>query len=264
LGRITPAFRCSTFGAGELLVPLQHVLGPPASADMLASLRATLPQAAQDLEGFYTRHDGLVLFADRLLRAAGIEIYPISMWAASTRRFRKWKPRGRLTAADDPYGVWGGVAIGEVPGSGNYFVVPKKGPYSAQIFYADHERGWDRPFAETFDAFLLRMLADPVALLMHELGGFAICSDGRSSMQWSPIEYIEDARSIHTEAPPAAPRPESAFRLSETELIAAVRSRGSDDALRTDRRCGRSDLYASMFDARGRARGKRFVPRSRA
>jgi hypothetical protein len=82
--------------------------------------------------------------------------------------------------------------VGTVPHSGNYFVVPIKGPSIGKVFYANHDGWYEKPFAKSFDDFVVRITKNPVKLLNDELGCYTRYSDGKTDLQWIPKKYFSD------------------------------------------------------------------------
>jgi hypothetical protein len=226
-GAPAPAFRCTTSGPGERIVPLRHILGQATRAEGLAVLREMLPNAPAGLIAFYERHNGLVLYAGLSQLGSSVCLYPVDEWKSVTRRFNKWKPPARVASTDDPLGVWSGTAIGELVGSGNYFVVPKRGPHSGSVFYVSHDAGSDRPFADSFEKFLLALIDDPPRLLLEHLGGAVSYADGATDQQWSPAEYLVDARTIGAVSDALASASSRARRTNEANLVESVRARAT-------------------------------------
>lgn len=89
-----------------------------------------------------------------------------------------------------------GIAIAEVPHSGNYFVMPVAGPAAGKIFYADHDGWYESAFANNFQKFLAHVTRKPVSLLNEEFGCYTRFSDGKTDKQWIPEEYFPDVSKL--------------------------------------------------------------------
>jgi len=190
----SPAFRC--IGAGResrrtFYARLRHTLRPPATRDDIGRAQEALGLAGSDIVAFCRRHDGFVLYQDALSETAGIEMLPIGQWPEATTEMRAWLEM--LCAGDDPDHLGTGVAFATAPRSANFFVMPVEGPAAGKVFYAQHDDWYDAPFAEDFQAFLARVVRDPVKLLGDDLGSYARYSDGFSTTQWIPEMYYPDS-----------------------------------------------------------------------
>jgi len=140
---------------------------------------------------FCRQHDGFVLYRDSLSDTAGIEMLPIRRWPEATTEMRTWLEMP--CDGDDPDRLGTGVAFATAPHSANYFVTPVEGPATGRVFYAQHDDWYEAPFARDFQAFLNRVVRDPVKLLGDDLGSYARYSDGFSTTQWIPEMYYPDS-----------------------------------------------------------------------
>jgi len=151
---------------------------------------------SEQVELFYREHNGLLLYKDSMSDAAGIELFPALDWNHQTTQMREyWQ---YLSGEDDPDHIAQGVAIGEVPQSGNYFAIPISGPSIGKVFYANHDGWYEAPFAECFNDFLARLTQTPAKLLAEDLGCYTRYNDGQTGIQWIPNEYVADARTVAT------------------------------------------------------------------
>jgi len=194
-----PGFRCSAAGddsGGEFLARVSHVLNGPAAPGAIVQLRAMLGSHADQVARFYERHDGFVLYQDTESDEAGVELFPVARWRKATEDMREWFSHLEEEPENDPDHILTGIAIGEVPHSGNYFVMPIEGPSAGKIFYADHDGWYESPFADDFDGFLKHVCSDPVTLLNDELGCYICYSDGTTDEQWIPEEYFSDISKV--------------------------------------------------------------------
>ena len=82
-----------------------------------------------------------------------------------------------------------GIVFGEIPRSGNYFLLPPSGEHGGQVFYDDHDGFHEEPIAGSFEGFLDSIIADPADFL-YRLGCFARYSDGKTDIQWIPKEFV--------------------------------------------------------------------------
>jgi len=173
-------------------------VGEPTSPEDLERLQRMIGAGAEQLLGFYARHDGFVLYRDThslnfgpaSIQAAGLELYRVAEMENHTPIVRD--SFDDFVGEDDVNELKSAVAIGESPHSGNYFVFTTKGPKSGSIFFLDHDDWQDDPFAESFDEFLAMICTSPAELLSKKLGCTARYSDGQTTTQWIPREYVPD------------------------------------------------------------------------
>lgn len=165
-----------TFKVGNWLRP----------ASKASSRLQDIPAAAQLVE-FYRHHDGGLLFQDLESESVGLELLSQSAWplltAAILDVYQSLDPKERPEWLDSF------VAFGEVPHSGNYFVVPLAGPNAGKVIYCDHEGPTD-VLAPDFDAFVAQIVDDPAGLL-YELGCFLRFE--REGQQWIPERFFSGA-----------------------------------------------------------------------
>jgi hypothetical protein len=147
---------------------------------------------AEQVIAFYEWHNGFVLYRDTLSETAGIELLPVAKWKRATDDMRSTFEYLEADPANDPDHILTGVAIAEVPDSGNYFVMPVEGPAAGRIFYADHDGWYESPFADDFQEFLVHVTRHPAKLLAEEVGCHTRYSDGKTDKQWIPEEYYPD------------------------------------------------------------------------
>jgi len=194
-----PGFRCSAAGdetGPRFVAKVRHILRPPASNDAVAKIQEMLGSHASQLLPFFRKHDGFVLYRDTLSDAAGIELLPVAEWQLASDGMRDLLEYLADDPESDPDHIYTGVAIGEVPHSGNYFVVPIEGPSAGKVFYANHDGWYESPFAENFDEFLAHVTREPARLLAEEVGCYTRYSDGKTDTQWIPEEYFDDVSTV--------------------------------------------------------------------
>jgi len=155
-------------------------------------IQKSLGVHAAPVGAFYEQHDGFILYCDTLSDAAGIELLPADQWQAATEEMRDCFAYLTEDAGNDPDYIFTGIAIATVPHSGNYFVMPVKGPVSGKVFYADHDGWYESAFADDFDGFIARVTREPARLLAEELGCYTRYTDGISDAQWIPETYFAD------------------------------------------------------------------------
>lgn len=192
----SPAFKCYACGDRDeslaLIARLTHDIGAPASSTVLNQVRTWLGSHADDFIDLYAKYNGCILYQDRKSDAAGVWLYRIEDWEDQTEEMKSQFEAMGFSPDELPAAVPDSLAFAEIPHSANYFTVRITGPDVGKIFYADHDDFSDEPFAESLDKFLARIIANP-AQFLYDVGCYTRYSDGKSSTQWIPKQYIANA-----------------------------------------------------------------------
>ena len=83
------------------------------------------------------------------------------------------------------------VVVGEVPNSGNYFLVPLEGDDRGKVFEFEHDGFEFIERGSTFAGFVEQISTVNEALLA-EILGHTRYADGQSSVQWLCEQYLFD------------------------------------------------------------------------
>ncbi|HEX5245346.1 MAG TPA: hypothetical protein VFW23_18945 [Tepidisphaeraceae bacterium] len=186
------AFRCRPAGRKNaperFTAQVYHYLNSPSGPEM-AELKKTTGKCSAQIEAFYERHNGFVLYRDSLSSAAGMEALPIRTWAKATERLHE-SVQDRAEDEEESSELILCVVFATVPRSGNYFAIQTSGQNSGAVYYTDHEAllALRKPFAPDFDGFISRLISEPIDLLTKVLGCFTRYSDGTTTTQWIPAE----------------------------------------------------------------------------
>jgi hypothetical protein len=193
-----PGFRCYACGdriaKTTILARVNNQIGRPASKRALATVLALLGESSPVLKRFVELHDGIVLYRDTKSDASGVEFFKAKEWESRTAEMQESMQAMGFDESDMPDWFRVGVVFGEIPQSGNYFVIQPKGVESGQVFYADHDDFRTDAFAGSFEQFLELIVGDPPGFL-YRCGCFLRCSDGKTETQWIPKEYVPDTKS---------------------------------------------------------------------
>jgi len=182
----SPGFICRVAGRAELkpapaTIRVSNKLQNAATPESLLQLPSL---RAESVGAFYTLHDGVGLFIAPFSFGQTIPafvLYPISAMLPKTAQMRI----ATGMAEDEMYDFQkNGVAIGEICGSRNYFVM-----YKGVVYHSNHDGGDDTPFARSFDDFLDKIAIDPAEFLF-EAGCYTRYSDGTTAHQWIPETYL--------------------------------------------------------------------------
>ena len=88
-----------------------------------------------------------------------------------------------------------GVVFGEIPHSANYLVLQPDGNQAGKVFYADHDDFKTEAMAPSFEDLLTMIVDDPPGFL-YQCGCFTRYSDGKTTIQWIPKEYVPDRAGV--------------------------------------------------------------------
>jgi hypothetical protein len=203
-----PGFRC--FAAGDeserlaFMARVRHVVGKPGMSSAMGFVNEKIGSVSPTFSQFYELHDGVALYrdamtlpfwrklfkpADLLCDAEGMRFFRIDEWESQAKAMRDFWLDEDSDLNDMPEWFYRGIVFGEIPQSANYFVLETMGESAGAIYYCDHDYFSTEPFAESFDAFLGRIVDDPPKFL-YETGCYARYNDGRTAKQWIPKEYV--------------------------------------------------------------------------
>ena len=202
--KANPRFRCRGVGQGAeedqvWTASLRHGVGPPAAEADLEKMRSgygnPLPEEFFEL---YAAYDGIRLYEDTVQNAAGfhtsgIYIGAIADWPQLTHGAQSWLDILDPDEEKELVPAWteDAVVFGEVPNSGNYFIVGMSGDHRGKIGYFNHDGFEFEIYADTLADFLDRVTTDP-ANMLYELGCYARYADGKTLVQWIPESYETD------------------------------------------------------------------------
>lgn len=186
-----PGFLCCPAGGSDgthFRASVYHRLGRPASKKELVGLEVSLGYASEQIVELYCLWNGMILFCDSKSDAAGIELFPISEFSSRSAEMRSSMEAFGFDPDRLPSWVQTGVAIGQVPDSGNFLVIGTEKETAGSVFYADHEGVGAEPIAKNLKSMFDLLLKEPAQFLM-ELGCFTRYADGATNKQWIPQEY---------------------------------------------------------------------------
>ena len=199
LGHGQPRFVCVAAGASaegrDFTTPLDHEASLPLDDDSMTELVAIVGDLPATI-AFYKTWGSLRLFRGLherpgIGRASAYYIAPPAVWGELRESVDDWWSGLDADQARDILPEWAAncVAVGEIPNSGNYFLMPLAGPDRGKVFEFDHdgfefiERGAD------FEDFVNR-LASTQAGHLQRISGHTRYSDGQTPTQWMPVRYL--------------------------------------------------------------------------
>jgi hypothetical protein len=215
LAHPAPGFRCfecrDPAQRLRFTVRVMHQVNLGATPADLEELQQTLGPDCDDVRAFYAQHDGLTLYRDVRCDNAGITFFQIAQWKAMTEQMLEVFSEMGL---DSLYGdLCGGVAIGEICSSGNYFVYQISRRRRGSIYYLMHDPAYDPPLSFAAFGALLESIADDPAQFLFDAGCYTRYLEGTGEAlpgsmpegQWIPKEYLPDVTGLECfVSPPAA------------------------------------------------------------
>ena len=184
-------------GPARHVARIEHDVGPPADAATLDALKTQVGDLPEVIE-FYRRFGSARLFRDTLAAepigyGSAYYIAPPAVWPDLRDGFEAWleglsdeERVAWLPGWLDDYAV-----IGEVPNSGNYFLLPLVGPARGRIFEFEHD-GFEFIERAPNLADFLDSLATVDEARMREIRGHTRYTDGKTGTQWLCQAYLHD------------------------------------------------------------------------
>ena len=167
-----------------------HHTDPPlgkAELERLGRLFGEIPQ----LQEFYSRYGSVRLYADTIGFNSAFYIATPDEWHRLQGEFQSW-----LDICDDdeevmPDDLDDYIVIGDMPATGNSYLMPTSGPHTGKVFLFDHDGFEFSVQGQDLSAFLEHNTTVDEALL-DDIGGHTRYSDGETETQWLPESYHYD------------------------------------------------------------------------
>ena len=142
-------------GPDRHIAYIEHVVGPPAPASVLAILLKRLRSLPQ-LAAFYERYGSVRLYCDTVGSDSAFYIADPDEWASLKTAFCDWIDLLDPEEEKELLPVWidNYIVVGEIPMSGNYFLVPMSGETAGHVFEFDHDGFEFTDRGKDFDEFL--------------------------------------------------------------------------------------------------------------
>jgi len=171
---------------------IRHDVEPPVDAQTLDDIRKQVGDLPEIL-AFYQRYGSVRLYADTIGDGSAFFIAPPADWAGLKECFTGWIEHLDEDERSECLPEWidDCLVIGEVPQSGNYFLLPLMGADRGKIIEFEHdgfefiERG---PNMAVFMATLCTVTKE----LLNEILGHTRYWDGQTGIQWLCEEYHYD------------------------------------------------------------------------
>ena len=142
------------------------------------------------LHEFYSRFGSIRLYCDTKGDTSGYYIAHPDEWSTLKEEFLDW-----LEILDEeektevlPGWIDNFIAIGELPNSGVYHLMPLTGSDRGKIFEFDHDGFEIGEFAQSLSEYI-KFIADPNEVV-KTLGSYTSYRDGETDVQWFPKKYV--------------------------------------------------------------------------
>jgi hypothetical protein len=195
LTRKRQRFICSPAGedSGERFVA--HITHQVTEALELAKIQALERKIGRHDELFQllTRYGSIRLFCDTRSSASAFYIAHPNEWEALHADFRPWIDDYSAEEKGEMFPDWVDdlLTIGEVPHSGNYFLLAVKGKEKGKVFEFEHAENDFIEAGADFNAFV-SSLCTVTGPLLERIGTHTRYSDGTTDIQWFPERYEYD------------------------------------------------------------------------
>lgn len=178
-------------GPEKFRAQIVHYAEPPLGHAQLEQLGRIFPEIPQ-LAEFYSHYSSVRLFVDPIGGDSVCYVASPDEWHGFKKNFEMWTDSLVGDEADLlPEWLDNYLVIGEIPTTGNYYLMPTQGEHIGKVFLFDHdgfefvEKGAD------LGAFIERVSTVNDALL-QEIPGHTRYSDGETETQWLAKEYLYD------------------------------------------------------------------------
>lgn len=203
LARKNQRFICRDLGWPEpgperLTAHIFHEVSPPLDEALLEVLAAQLPEVPR-LIALYAQFGSIRLYCDANedpsgFRSSAFYIAHPDEWEDQKLGFQAWleglskEEEAELLPAwiHDEY-----LVIGEIPHSGNAFLVPLCGPETGSVIEFEHDGFEFITQGDSIDDFIASLCVVTDSLL-HTIGCHTRYYDGRTDTQWLPERYEAD------------------------------------------------------------------------
>lgn len=178
--------------------PIDHEASPPLDDCSLSEL-AQIVGDQPEVTAFYRQWGSLRLFRGlhelpSIGRASAYYIAPPTAWPEIRESVEDWWSHLGEEELQEflPEWISNYAAIGEIPNSGNYFLMPLEGADRGKIFEFEHDGFEFIERGATFESFV-NSLADTGASHLEQISGHTRYSDGQTASQWMPERYLHGA-----------------------------------------------------------------------
>jgi len=182
-------------GPDRYVASIEHVAEPGLGDAALARLADQLGDVPEVIE-FYRRWGGLRLYCDTVIiesvgHASAFLIAHPDLWPELKARFSVWLQDLNDDEREDLLPEWLSdyVVFGEVPNSGNSFLLSLSGATHGHVFEFEHD-GFEFIKRGASFATFTESLGTVNDNLLTEIRSHTRYSDGKTDEQWMCVEYL--------------------------------------------------------------------------
>lgn len=179
--------------AVQTKIPIKHIVSPGLDEELLDGLQQQIGDLPE-LISLYSKYGDIRLYigeyADKCIgKPSAFYIAHPDVWNELKQSFLDW-----IEMEDNPsyFPEWVQkeeyVVFGEIPNSGNYFVVSTAGEDNGKIFEFEHDGFKFVERGNTMQAFI-DWISEPNDELINYICGHTRYSDGTIDTQWLPYKY---------------------------------------------------------------------------
>lgn len=203
LSRKNQRFICKDLGWPEPgperhIARIRHETTPPISKEEIEELGLQIPEVPQIVE-FYKKYGSVRLYCDTVLYeplegySSAFYIAHPNEWGRLKEYFGDWLIG--LSEEEEaellPSWINEYIVIGEVPNSGNYFIVPLKGTDAGCVYEFEHDGFEFIKRGSSLNEFTA-CICTVTDELIKEIRGHTRYFDGKTDMQWLAERYEFD------------------------------------------------------------------------
>jgi SMI1-KNR4 cell-wall len=157
-----------------------------AELDVLASRLGS----QSDMIDLLSHYGGIRLYCDSISGDSAYYISHPNEWEKLRGELFKWFEELDEDEANDMIPDWveKAVVFGEVPSSGNYYLMPLEGVEAGKVYEFEHDGFEFIKLGETLQEFL-DYLCTVTDNLIENIGSHTRYSDGKTDIQWIPQRY---------------------------------------------------------------------------
>jgi hypothetical protein len=185
-------------GPDRHIAQITHETTPPLSKEEIAKLKSQLPEVPK-LVDLYSSYGSIRLYCDSVFYApwdrysSAFYIAHPDEWPDLKDYFSGWLDD--LSEEEEqeflPDWIEDYVVIGEIPNSGNYFLVPLQGMEAGCVYEFEHDGFEFIKQADTLTDFIVK-LCTVTDSLISEIRGHTRYFDGKTDTQWLAERYEFD------------------------------------------------------------------------
>lgn len=177
-------------GPQRFTAQIVHHTDPPlgkVQLDQLGRLFGDIPQLTE----LYGRYGSVRLYVDTIGGDSAFYIATPDEWHGLRNHFQMWLDIVEDDDDDLPAWLDDMIVIGEIPASGNYYMVPTRGKKTGEVYLFDHDGFSFTRMGADLSAFL-EYVTTVDDELIEEILTHTRYSDGETDTQWLAQEYLYD------------------------------------------------------------------------